>query len=113
VVPRARTFARTALAVGLFGAVALVACKKTEMASPAQCDKLLDRYIDLKLSEDPRAKTMTPEARAGLRGTIARDMLSDTDVQQVKNQCETEVTLREYECAIAAPTSKIWNDCIE
>jgi hypothetical protein len=34
-------------------------------------------------------------------------------VQQVKNQCVTEVTLGEYKCAIDAKTSKQWNDCIQ
>jgi hypothetical protein len=106
-------FALLVLAGGLLGAAGEVGCKRTPMASPAQCEKLLDRYIDLKLSEDPRARTMTSEARANLRGTIATDVLSDSDVQQVKTQCETEVTEREYTCAIAAPTSRAWNDCIE
>jgi hypothetical protein len=83
------------------------------MASPAQCEKLLDRFIDLKLSEDTRAPTMTSEDRAQLRARIAAQVQSDSDVQQVKNQCETEVTEAEYKCAIAAPTSKAWNDCIQ
>ena len=41
------------------------------------------------------------------------DVLSDPDVKQVKNQCQTEVTVAEYECAVKAPTAKAWNDCIE
>jgi hypothetical protein len=81
------------------------------MASAAQCEKLLDRYIDLKLSEDRRAPSMTTEERAHLRAQIATDVLSDSDVRQVKTQCETEVT--EYSCAIRAQTSAAWNDCIQ
>jgi len=83
------------------------------MASPAQCEKLLDRFIDLKLSENVRARTMTSEDRAALRGKIAMEVLSDSDVQQVKTQCQTEVTEAEYKCAIAAPTPRAWNDCIQ
>ena len=82
------------------------------MASPAQCESLLKRFIDLKLSEDKRAVSMTSEERAHLRAQIASDVTSDSDVQQVTNQCETEVTATEYKCAIAAETSKVWNDCI-
>jgi len=89
------------------------ACKEASMASPAQCEKLLDRFIDLKLSEDSHARTMTSEDRAVLRGKIAMDVLSDSDVQQVRTQCQTEVTESEYKCAIAAPTSRVWNDCIQ
>jgi hypothetical protein len=88
------------------------ACKRTEMASPAQCESLLKRFIDLKLSEDKRAPSMTSEERAHLRAQIASDVTSDSDVQQVTNQCQTEVTASEYKCAIAAESSKAWNDCI-
>lgn len=95
------------------GICALCACKRTEMASPAQCERLLDRFIDLKISEDPRAASMSSEDRARLRGQIAADVASDSDVQQVKTQCQTEVTALEYKCAIAAATSKAWNGCIE
>jgi len=41
------------------------------------------------------------------------EVLSDSDVQQVKTQCQTEVTETEYKCAIAAPTPRAWNDCIQ
>jgi hypothetical protein len=88
-------------------------CKAADMASQAQCDKLLDHFIDMKLSEDPRAPKMNPEERAKLRGQIALDVGSDSDVQQVKNQCLTEVTAAEYKCAIEAKTSRVWNDCIQ
>jgi hypothetical protein len=101
-----------ALAVATLS-VALGACGRTEMASLAQCEKLLDRFIDLKISEDPRASSMSSEERATLRGKIAGEVSSDSDVQQVKTQCQTEVRATEYRCAIAAATSKAWNDCIE
>jgi hypothetical protein len=98
--------------VGFLG-VALVACKARPMASAAQCERLLNRYIDLKLSEDPTAPRLSTEDRAHLRGKIAMDVLSDSDVQQVKSQCQTEVTVVEYDCAVKAPSSRAWNDCIE
>ncbi|MGH7437589.1 MAG: hypothetical protein ACRENE_18075 [Polyangiaceae bacterium] len=104
-----------ALGFALLGWVCAAAgagCKRTEMASPAQCESLLERFIDLKLSEDKRAVSMSSEDRAHLRAQIASDVTSDSDVQQVTNQCQTEVTAIEYKCAIAAETSKVWNDCI-
>lgn len=104
---------RVLLVVVLAAALAAAACKETPMASPAQCERLLDRFIDLKLSEDPRAKLMTDVDRAHLRAQIAVDVLADSDVQQVKNQCTNEVTAAEYACAVKAPTSKAWNDCIQ
>jgi hypothetical protein len=96
----------------LAGVVA-VGCKGPPMASAAQCERLLDRYIDLKLSEDPQAPRLTTEDRARLRGKIAVEVLADSDVKQVKNQCRTQVTEGEYDCAVKASTSQAWNDCIE
>ncbi len=86
------------------------------MASTAQCEKLFDRYVDLLLSEDPRARAMTSEDRAVLRGNLAVEARSESDasdLRQVRSQCETEVTEAEYKCAIWAPTSRAWHDCIE
>jgi hypothetical protein len=103
---------RPLLFVTLAG-VALGGCPSRPMASAAQCEHLLNRYIDLKLSEDPSAARMSTEDRAHLKGKIALDVLSDSDVQQVKNQCQTEVTVAEYDCAVKAATAKAWNDCIE
>jgi hypothetical protein len=102
-----------ALAAAVAVAAATAACKRPDMASPAQCERLLDRFIDLKLSEDVAARAMSVEERARLRAKIATDVLGDSDVQQVKYQCETEVTRAEYECAVKAPTSRAWNDCIQ
>jgi hypothetical protein len=64
----------------LAAATAGAACKRTDMASPAQCERLLDRFIDLKLSEDPAARAMSTEDRARLRAKIATDVLGDSDV---------------------------------
>ena len=61
----------TSRAVSAHALLVVASCKRGEMASPAQCEKLIDRFIDLKLSEDPRAPTMTSEARAHLRAEIA------------------------------------------
>jgi hypothetical protein len=104
--------ARPLLLAGLV-VVAVVACKSAPMASAAQCERLLNRYIDLKLSEDPTASRLSTEDRAHLRGKIAMDVLTDSDVLQVKNQCLTEVTVAEYDCAVKAPSSRAWNDCIQ
>jgi hypothetical protein len=90
-----------------------VSCKHPEMASAAQCERLLGRFVDLALSEDPHARAMTSEDRARLRARIATEALSDGRVYRVKTQCESVVTAKEYKCAIAAPTSRAWNDCIQ
>jgi hypothetical protein len=69
------------------------------MASAAQCEQALDRYIDLQLSEDVAARAMTDLDRAHRRGSV-------------KEQCEAEVTEAAYQCAAKAPTAAAWNACI-
>jgi hypothetical protein len=102
------------LATAIAASLAPVAgCKGAPMASAAQCEHLLDHYLDLRLSEDPAARAMTDVERARHRGQIALEALSDPDVKQVKYQCQTEVTAAEYDCAVKATTSHAWNDCIQ
>jgi hypothetical protein len=92
---------------------AAVACKRQAMATPAECEKLLQHFIDMKLAEDPRAKNANDAQRADLRTQISHEILSDPDVRQVQTQCQTEVTQAEYECAVVATTARAWNDCIQ
>lgn len=88
------------------------ACDKTKMASTAQCERIRDRYVDLRLSEDPAAARMTTEDRAYFRGKLAAQVLSEPDVAKVNERCLAAVTEAEYDCAVKAPTAKAWNDCI-
>jgi hypothetical protein len=106
---RTTTARGAALAIALL-ATALASCGKH--ATLDECRALYDRFLDLKLGEDPRAKTMTPEERAAARKALEPAVAGDSDVQQVTKQCETEVTRQEYDCAIRATTSREWNDCI-
>ena len=98
-------------AIGLALATALaLSCGKH--ATLAECSALYDRFLDLKLADDPRAKTMGDAERAAARKALEPAVASDSDVQQVTKQCETEVTRQEYDCAIRASTAREWNDCI-
>jgi hypothetical protein len=104
---------RAAQVLLVMGALAAPGCKGQPMATSAQCEELFDRFVDLKLSEDPSIARITTDDRARLRAKIAKEVMSDSDVQQVKTQCLTEVTAAEYACAIKAATSREWNDCIQ
>lgn len=90
----------------------LAGCPKRAAATPTECDALYERFLDLKLASDPRAKSMTDEERAAARNALRQAVGADSDVQQVTRQCETEVTREEYECAIKATTPVAWNECI-
>jgi hypothetical protein len=81
--------------------------------SAAQCMELIDKLLDLKIDEDPRANEMSPAEKDEVRGVAKKEMIADPDVKQVQGDCQSEVTPREYDCAIHAKSSAEWNACIE
>jgi hypothetical protein len=97
----------------LIAALAAAGCNERKPASAAQCERILELYIDLRLSDDPAATRMTLEDRAHLRGQLAESVLSEPRVAKVKQRCLSDVTVAEYQCAMKARSSKAWNDCVE
>jgi len=91
---------------------ACAACTRAASASAAQCERLVDRYVDLALSEDARAPRLTTEERARFRGALGLELLARPDVRRVKSRCVEEVTEVSYRCAIAAPTTSAWSACV-
>ena len=63
----------------------------------AQCSEMLDRYVDM---------TVAPEPERALRKGDARYV-------RVQEQCEAEITRREYRCAMKAPSPETWQACID
>ncbi|MDP9036715.1 MAG: hypothetical protein M3O50_18090 [Myxococcota bacterium] len=82
------------------------------MASAAQCEKLVQRYVDLELSEDPSAPAMSTEQRARLRAVLAVDVSRRPDLSLVNTRCTLDVTDAAYRCAISAHTTSAWRACI-
>ena len=79
----------------------------------AECTEMLDRYIDMTVAGEPGlADLSAAEARA------ARDMKKalrkgDSSYVRVQEQCEAEITRREYRCAMKAPSPETWQACID
>jgi hypothetical protein len=94
-----------------FSALAFPACGRH--ASPAECAALLDRFVRMKLGEDPATRALDGGAYETARLAKVRAMQGDPDVQEVERACEAEVSRAEYDCAIKASTSRAWNDCIQ
>jgi hypothetical protein len=95
----------------VFFALGLAACSRS--VTTKECSALLDRFVQLKIDEDPATKGLTGGALDSARLGKVKAMQNDSDVQQIEKACEVEVSRNEYDCAIKATTSKAWNDCIE
>jgi hypothetical protein len=79
----------------------------------AECTSMLDRYIDMTVAGEPSLADL-PEAEA----RAARDMKkavrkADPRYVRVQQQCEAEITRREYRCAMKAPSPETWQACID
>ena len=63
----------------------------------AQCTEMLDRYIDMTVASEPEKALRKSDAR----------------YVRVQQQCEAEITRREYRCAMKAPSPETWQACID
>lgn len=81
--------------------------------SRAECAEMLDKYVDMTLASEPGLADLSPaEAHA------ARDMKKalrrgEPGYKRVHDQCEAEISRREYRCAMKAPTPETWQACID
>ena len=72
----------------------LVGCGRG--ATPEECKKMLDRYVE-----------MTTPSDAPPRKPI------EAAYRHAEDQCSREVTRKEYACAMSAKTPNDWEACIE
>jgi hypothetical protein len=79
----------------------------------AECTRIVEHFIDLKLKENPKYASLSAALKATVRAQVRREAESDPDVQQAENRCEDEITRAEFECASKAKTAAEWNTCID
>ena len=74
---------------------------------------MLDKYIDMTVAGEPTASD-----RSAAEALAAREMKKalrkgEPSYRRVQEQCEAEITKREYRCAMKAPTPETWQACID
>ncbi|MBX3208715.1 MAG: hypothetical protein KF764_27020 [Labilithrix sp.] len=92
-------------------ALTLVACNGK--ATRAQCAEMLDRYVDMTISGDPTLADLSPEESRAAREMKRALRKAEPGYARVENQCESEISKREYRCAMKAPTPETWQACID
>jgi hypothetical protein len=73
---------------------------------------MLDRYLDMTLSGDSSDPTDRAEAAAAREQRKALRK-GEPSYRRVQEQCEAEISRREYRCAIKAPSPETWQACID
>jgi hypothetical protein len=101
--------ALTRTTFALASALALVAaaggCKAK--ASPAQCDKLLERYAELVVREK------LPDASAEQIQAEQLHEKNEARGDDAFKNCSSEVSQAELDCAMRAPTADAFEKCLE
>ena len=78
-----------------------------------ECTQMLDRYIDMSVAGEPASEGHdAAEARAE-REAKKSQRKSAPSYLRVQDQCEAEISRREYRCAMKAPTPETWQACID
>jgi len=92
--------------------LALAALSCGGRATRAECTDMLDRYVDMTVAGEPELAEMPPEARAA-REVKKALRKGEASYKRVQEQCEAEISRREYRCAMKAPTPETWQACID
>jgi hypothetical protein len=99
---------RTAIALLGFAAAAGLLAGCRAKATPSQCDQLLDRYATLVVTEK-YGQDASAEQIVKLQQYEKSEARSD---DAFKN-CSSEVSQREFGCAMNAPTADAFEKCLE
>jgi hypothetical protein len=107
-VKRALTSALTfSASLGLLG----LACDAK--ASRAECTEMLDKYVFMTAGGEPGIADLSAAQAAAARDTEIALRKADPRYARVQQQCEAEITRREYRCAMKAPSPETWQACID
>ncbi len=79
----------------------------------AECTEMLDKYIDMTVSGDPALADLPAREALAAREMKKALRKGDPRYMRVQDQCEAEISRREYRCAMKAPTPETWQACID
>jgi hypothetical protein len=105
------SFARTILIMVAVAPPLLCACSKKP--TPADCEAMLDRYLDLSMAPNPELSRMPPQQVESVISAQKTERRNETWFVQARARCQAEVSRAELECAMTAPTANDWEACID
>ncbi len=77
------------------------------------CTEMLDKYLDMTVAGDPSLEGLSPtEAKAAREMKVALRK-GEPAYRRVHDQCEAEISKKEYRCAMKADTPEKWQACID
>lgn len=91
----------------------LVALGCDAKVTRAECTQVLDRYLDMVIAGEPGQADLSPDEARAAREAKKASQKRDPSFHRVEDQCEAELSRREYRCAMKAPTPETWQACID
>ena len=91
--------------------VALVACNGK--ASSSDCIEMLDKYLEMTMEGDTSLEGLSPSETHAAREIKIALRRGEPAYRRVQDQCEAEITKKEYRCAMKADTPEKWQACID
>jgi hypothetical protein len=74
---------------------------------------MLDHYLDMAIGADPELAKLPPAQQAPVREMKKALKKGERSYAQVEQQCDAEISRKEYSCAVKAPSPNDWEACIE
>lgn len=97
----------------LVAPVALLALACNGKVSRAECSEMLDRYLEMTISADPTLAGLGPNEAKAARDMKVAIRRGEPQYRRVQDQCEAEISKKEYRCAMKSDTPEKWQACID
>jgi hypothetical protein len=81
--------------------------------SQGQCTEMLDRYLDMVIAGDPELRDLPPDEARAAREMKRAVRKAEPSYRRVHDQCEGEISKREYRCAMKSTNPETWQACID
>jgi hypothetical protein len=112
--PNVRKLAAGAAALVGLGLVVWIASSScNRKVTHAECTEMLDHYLDMAIGADPELAKLPPAQQGPVREMKKALKKGEKSYAQVEQQCDAELTRKEYACAVKAPSPNDWEACIE
>ena len=79
--------------------------------SKQECEKVIDRYVDMKLGDDPEVVQAPESARPTVREAQRAKKRTESAYAMRVSQCMEEVDAHDLECGMNAPDPNQWEAC--
>lgn len=79
----------------------------------AECDAIPRHFLELTLAEDEDMRKAGPAEREVMRKRLQSELLKDPDLKEMSAECAKDMPRKEYNCIMAAKTTKALDACTD